>query len=306
MANCLCCQGPLEGEARHHPRCLKKLFGATWAPTIPFRVADMPSLVEEAKGHVSISGVQMKALVRLNHEKRELESVSTGGTHILKPEPDRFPEIPQNENLCMNIAESLNMRVPAHGLLPMADGKLCYIVKRFDRAEDGAKIPTETMFQILGSTDKYKGSLEQIGRALRAHTVNVGLDTVNFFERVLLCFLIGNGDMHMKNWALLGQGMNIGLAPVYDFVSSRLYIKGEEDSALTIHAQHNKLTRSDFEALATSLTIDPKAARHVFDKLHRAQDNIRFMVVQSELRNDLRQDLLGIISARYKRIYCIL
>ncbi|HVA65812.1 MAG TPA: HipA domain-containing protein [Elusimicrobiota bacterium] len=303
MANCLCCQEDIEGEERYHSRCIKKLFGTTWAPTISFSVSDMPSLVEEAKGHISISGVQMKVSVQINEEKRELESVSTGGTHILKPEPDRFPEIPQNENLCMNMAESLDMRVPPHGLLPMADGKLCYVVKRFDRADDGTKIPNETMFQILGSTDKYKGSLEQIGRALRAHTTNVGLDTVDFFERVLLCFLIGNGDMHMKNWALLGQGKEIGLAPVYDFVSSRLYIKNEEDSALTIHARKSKLTRDDFEAFATVLTIAPRAAQHVFDKLKMAQDTLRLMVIQSELRNDLRQDLAAIISARYKRLF---
>lgn len=303
MANCLCCQGTIEGEGRHHPRCLKKLFGTTWAPAIPFKVADMPSLVEEAKGHISISGVQMKVSVRLNKEKRELESVSAGGTHILKPEPDRFPQIPQNENLCMNIAEAMQMRVPPHGLFPMADGRLCYVVKRFDRSENGAKIPSETMFQILSATNKYTGSIELIGRALRDYTANVGLDTVDLFERVLVCFLIGNGDMHMKNWALLGAGKEIALAPVYDFVSSRLYIKDEEDSALTVHAKKNKLTRSDFEALAGNLRIDPKVMQHVFDKLARAKDTINLMVIQSELQHDLRQRLATIVSSRYSRLY---
>lgn len=303
MTNCLCCQEPLEGEERYHPRCLKKLFGTAWAPAIPFRVADMPSLVEEAKGHISISGVQMKVSVRLNHERRELESVSTGGTHILKPEPDRFPQIPQNENLCMNIADAMEMRVPPHGLFAMADGRLAYLVKRFDRAEDGAKIPNETMFQILGATDKYTGSIEKIGRALRDHTANIGLDTVDLFERVILCFLIGNGDMHLKNWALLGAGKGIGLAPVYDFVSSRLYLKNEEDSALTIHAKKNKLTRSDFEALATSLRMDPKAMRHVLDRFERARDSINLLVAQSELRHDFRREFASIVSGRYKRLY---
>jgi len=303
MANCLCCQKPLAREGRYHPRCLNKMFGTTRLPTIPFSVTDMPSLVEEAQGHISISGVQMKVSVRLNREKNELKSVSTGGTHILKPEPDRFPQIPPNENLCMNMAEEMGIRVPPHGLFAMADGKLCYVVKRFDRADDGTKIPNETMFQILGSTNKYEGSLEQVGKAIRAHAANVGLDTIDFFERALLCFLTGNGDMHLKNWALLGQGKEIRLAPAYDFVSSWLYIKNEEDSALSINAKKNKLTRRDFEAFAKNLSIDPKAAKNVFDKLHRAQDTLRLMVIQSELRNDLRQDLEKIISARYKRLY---
>ncbi|MBI5242558.1 MAG: HipA domain-containing protein [Elusimicrobia bacterium] len=133
----------------------------------------------------------------------------------------------------------LGLRAPPHGLLAMSDGRLCYVVKRFDRADDGGKIPTETMHQILGSKEKYEGSLEQVGKAIRAHAANVGLDSVD----------MGNDDMHLKNWALLGQGKEIGLAPVYDFVSSRLYIRNEEDSALTINGKKNKLKRSDFEAL---------------------------------------------------------
>ncbi|MCX5790554.1 MAG: HipA domain-containing protein [Elusimicrobia bacterium] len=303
MADCLCCQKPLEGEGRYHPRCLNKLFGTTRLPTIAFGVADMPSLVAEAKGRISISGVQMKASVRLDRETSRLESVSTGGTHILKPEPERFPQIPHNENLCMNMAEELGLRVPPHGLFAMADGKLCYVVKRFDRADDGRKIPAETMFQILGSTNKYEGSLEQVGKAIRAHAANVGLDAIDFFERVLLCFVTGNGDMHLKNWALLGQGTEIGLAPVYDFVSSRLYIKNEEDSALAINAKKNGLTRSDFEALANRLEIDPKAAANVFAKLRRTQDKLREMTANSELRSDLRRDLADIIASRFARLY---
>lgn len=303
MANCLCCQKPLEGEDRYHPRCLTKLFGTTRPPTIPFRVADMPSLVKKAEGRISISGVQMKVSVRLNTDKHRLESVSTGGTHILKPEPERFPQIPQNENLCMNIAEEIGLRVPPHGLFAMSDGQLCYVVKRFDRTDDGEKIPNETMFQILGSTNKYEGSLEQIGKAIRAHAANIGLDSTDFFERVILCFLIGNGDMHLKNWALLGHGKAIGLAPVYDYVSSRLYIDNEEDSALMINAKKNKLKRSDFEALANYLKIDPKATANIFDKFSKAREKLREMAISSELRSNLRLDLAKIIASRSKRLF---
>lgn len=119
-----------------------------------------------------------------------------------------------------------------------------------------------------------------------------------FFERILLCFLTGNGDMHLKNWALLGQGKDISLAPCYDFVSSRLYIKNEADSALTINAKQDNLKRPDFEALANYLKIDPKAAANVFDKLKQAQEKLREMTISSELRSELRQDLANIIESR--------
>lgn len=300
---CLCCQKPLEAGARCHPRCLSRLFGGPRPPGIPFKAADLPAMVAKDKNRMSISGVQPKASVRLDKSSWTLEVVAAGGTHILKPEPEHFPQLPQNENLVMNMAEGLGLPVPPHGLFEMADGKLCYVIKRFDRTEDGRRIAKETMFQIIGSTDKYAGSLENVGKAIRAHAANVGLDMVDFFERVLFCFLTGNGDMHMKNWALLGAGREVALAPCYDLVCSRLYIHGEDDTALTLNAKQNRLKRSDFEALAGHLGIAPKAAANILDKLRSAQEDLREMIINSELRSDSRQELLNIISSRHKRLY---
>lgn len=252
---------------------------------------------------MSISGVQMKLSVRVNPKSWTLEAVAEGGTHILKPEPNQFPELPQNENLCMNIAAELRMSVPPHGLFTMADENLAYIIKRFDRLEDGSKLQKETMFQILNSTDKYRGSLEQVGKAIRAHAENVGLDSIDFFERVLLSFLIGNGDMHLKNWALLiGELEDASLAPCYDFVSSRIYIPTEEESALSINGKKNRLRRSDFENLADSLRIDPKAAENSFRKLFAARGQILELSGNSELSAERQQQLLDLINSRYERI----
>lgn len=302
MRNCLCCQKPVAAQVRYHPRCLRRLFATTRLPTVPFGLADMPKLAIAAEGRMSISGVQPKLSVRFDPQSGGMESVAVGGTHILKPENDRFADIPQNENLCMNMAGELGMRVPPHGLFPMSDGKFCYIIRRFDRGADGAKTHKETLSQVLGSTDKYKGSLEQVGRTIRTHAANVGLDALDFFERVLLCFLTGNGDMHLKNWAFVGQGKDISLAPCYDFVCSRLYIPREKDSALTVNGKHDKLRRGDLEALAKSLALDPKAVDNVFDKFRAAQEPLRRMVIGSELRSDLRQDFAAILSSRCKRM----
>ncbi len=300
---CLCCQKPVEAEGGYHPRCLSRIFGGPRPPVIPFKAADLPAMVTKDKNRMSISGVQPKASVNVNEKAWTLEVVATGGTHILKPEPEQFPQVPQNENLCMNMAEELGLRVPPHGLFAMSDGKLCYVVKRFDRGEDGRRIAKETMFQILGSTDKYAGSLEKVGKAIRAHAANVGLDGIDFYERVLFCFLIGNGDMHQKNWALLGSGREVALAPCYDLVCSRLYIKDEIDSALTINAKQDKLKPADFTALAASLEIDPKAAANVLDKLRGSREKFRKMILDSELRSDLRQEQVNILMARYRRLY---
>lgn len=253
---------------------------------------------------MSISGVQMKLSVRVNSRTWILETVSEGGTHILKPEPNQFPELPQNENLCMNIAAELRMNVPPHGLFSMADGNPAYIIKRFDRLDDGAKLQKETMFQILNSTNKYRGSLEQVGKAIRDHTENVGLDSVDFFERVVLSFLIGNGDMHLKNWALLiDENENAALAPCYDFVSSKIYIPEEEESALAVNGKKNRLNQADLQVLANSLKIDPKAAENSFQRLYDAKNQMLELTRNSEMSHKQGQKVQDLVNSRYERIW---
>ena len=122
MASCLCCQNETEVSERYRVRCLKKLFGVTWIPKISFGIADMPAEVAKSGAKISISGVQIKASIRLNHEKETMEIVQSEGTHVLKAEPTEYPELPQNENCCMNVAQELGMDVPPHGLFVMADG----------------------------------------------------------------------------------------------------------------------------------------------------------------------------------------
>ena len=304
MSRCLSCGLEIVGDERYHPECLKRLFGKDHPPKIPFGLSDIPSEVSKTGGRMSISGVQMKLSVRVNPGKWILESVAEGGTHILKPEPNQFPELPQNENLCMAIAAELRITVPPHGLFSMADGNLSYIIKRFDRLEDGTKLHKETMFQMLNSTDKYKGSLERVGKAIRAYAENIGLDLVDFIERALLCFLIGNGDMHLKNWALLiNENGNAGLAPCYDFVSSKIYMPAELESALSINGKKNQLNHRDFKVLANSLKIDPKAAENSFQKLFDARDQILELTRYSELSTSRAEQLQDLINSRYERIW---
>jgi serine/threonine-protein kinase HipA len=306
MSRCFCCGKQLTGNGQHHPKCLKLLFKNGRLPSIPFGLADLPAQVSKTGGRMSISGVQMKLSVRVNPESFEIETVAEGGTHILKPGSNTFPELPQNENLCMNLASEIELSVPPHGLFHMADGNLCYIIKRFDRLEDGTKMHKETLYQILNADEKYRGSLEQVGKIIRLHTYNVGLDSIDFFERVLLSFLIGNGDMHLKNWALLTRDEGKAeLAPCYDFVSSKIYIQDEEDSALSINGRKNKLRHVDFEVLADSLKMDPKVAENSFRKLYKAKDQIIEMTMHSELSVEWQQKLLDVINSRYERFEAV-
>lgn len=305
MNRCLSCHEELQDEKKYHTKCLKQLFNVSWSPFIPFTMSDFPLEVSKIVDKMSISGVQPKTSVRVNKIKKELEIVEKNGTHILKTEPNEFPELPQNENLCMNIARALYIEVPPHALCPMADGKLCYVVLRFDRLPNGTKIHKEDMAQLLeyATENKYKGSLEQVGKVIQQHAKNVYLDLINFFERILLCFIIGNGDMHLKNWALLRLPIENKIAPCYDLVCSKLYLPNEDESALTINGKRNRLNKQDFEALGRTLKIDQKAMQNTFEKLFSARDKLTAMVFDSLLSKKKKSMMAEIIKTRYDTIF---
>lgn len=289
----------------YHNKCLKDLFGVSYAPEITFSVADLPARVSQAAGKMSISGVQIKASVKLNPGNKQLEIAAEGGTHILKPEPTEYPELPQNENLVMNMAHELKMKVPPHGLFKMADGKFCYIIKRFDRIPGGAKVHKEDMAQLLLlSTDaKYSSSLEAVGNVVKAHAANSYLELFDFFQRVIFNFAVGNGDMHLKNWSLLtpATGEN-SLTPCYDFVDSKMYLPNEDDSALPMGGKKNKLRREDFENFAKYLGLDTKAATNAINSIVEFEPEFFSMTHASFLSSPRQDQLSEIIAERIQRL----
>ncbi|MBS0630233.1 MAG: HipA domain-containing protein [Verrucomicrobia bacterium] len=303
MNNCRCCQKRIEGKSLYHPECLRKLFGTTTLPLVPFGVNDLSKLIATYQGRMSISGIQIKASVKLDTGLKQLEVVAVGGTHILKPDPQRLPELPINENLCMSMAETVGLPVPPHGLFSMTDSSMCYVIKRFDRMENGDKLQEETLFQLLDFRQKYEGSLEKVGKTLQKYTTQVGLQLIDFFERVLFCFLIGNGDMHLKNWAVLRQNGEVVLAPCFDLVSSKIYLDNEDETALSLNGKFNKLRRSDFEAFGSYLKLAPKTISNIFQKYEVSQNQLLEMCSKSELNADLKEKLKEVIANRYQQIF---
>ncbi|MCG2726617.1 MAG: HipA domain-containing protein [Elusimicrobia bacterium] len=301
---CLSCHDEVNSKDIYHKKCLRNLFGVIWVPSIDFGIADLPAQVSKNAGKMSISGVQIKASIKLNLENKKLEVASKDGTHILKPEPNEYPELPQNENLCMNMAKALKMNVPPHSLFRMSDGKFCYLIKRFDRL-DGDKIHNEDMAQILNfSTDaKYSGSLEAVGNVIKATSANSYLDLFDFFQRIIFNFTIGNGDMHLKNWSMLTpeSGLN-SIAPCYDFVSSKIYLPNEEESSLSLLGKKNKLKRKDFEDFAEYLDLDSKVAKNAMNSITEFKPTFLLMIKNSLLSSTYQKQLAEIILERIERL----
>src|SRR3989338_7944999 len=278
-------------------KTIKAMFNLEVEPTIPLSLTDIPLQAQAMVGKMSISGVQPKLSLQLNKSQAELVPVAEGGEYILKPQIQHYPYVPENENCCMDIAMELGIEVPSHCLLPLKDGTLAYVVKRFDRMGK-EKIHQENFYQILEKRDKYAGSLEEIGKKLKEISVVPGLDVQLFFERVVLNFLIGNGDAHFQNCSMTYKSEGIRLAPAYDLVCTKLVIPGEEDSALTLQGKRNNLTRNDVDAFADTLEIPEKVRYQKFaGKLSRMKQ----LIEASRLPADFRGKFTEIVDSRYQR-----
>jgi len=133
----------------------------------------------------------------------------------------------------------------------------------------------EDFSQIL-EKDKYKGSYEQIGKYIRTHK-NLGLLQVQyFFERVVLNFIIGNADAHLKNFSILWEKDDkYILSPAYDIVSSKLVIPEEEDeTALAINGRHSSIRKKDFIEFGKHVGLQENYIKEYLQKCINFKDEI--------------------------------
>jgi len=272
MKHCLYCYTALEDEtADFHAKCIKKFFGTEQVPEFPYTEHDLLELAEDfIQSHRAITGVQPKVSLEIERPKRALPKlaiVGLWGDYILKPPNDEYEAMPETESLTMRMAETYGLDVVPFSLFRLKSGKLAYLTKRIDRTKQG-KLHMEDMCQLTErlTEDKYKGSYEQIGRAIRNYSVNPGLDAVIFFEVVLFSYITGNSDMHLKNFSLINfQGNSYRLADAYDLISSKLLLpEDNEEMALTINGKKNRISLRDFDALATSLRIPVKVKETIY------------------------------------------
>jgi serine/threonine-protein kinase HipA len=147
----------------------------------------------------------------------------------------------------------------------LGSGELAYITKRIDRTDDGLKIHMLDMFQITDAVDKYKGSMERVGKAIAEYSSNTLLDKLRYFEVVLFCYLTGNNDMHLKNFSLFKHLDNWTLSPAYDLLNVSLANpKDTEEMALTIEGKKRRLSRKMFERFGLGLGLNSKQIESVF------------------------------------------
>ena len=186
----------------------------------------------------SLAGVQLKfSAVMEASGGLTIPAQGAGGSWIVKLPAAGFEGVPENEFSMMSLAARLELDVPEIRLVDLdaviglpegigpAQGK-ALAVRRFDRAPDGARVHAEDFAQVFGLYPERKyerGNYRSIAEVVWVEAGEPGI--VEFVRRLVFNALIGNADMHMKNWSLIyPDGRNATLAPAYDLLSTIAYI----------------------------------------------------------------------------------
>ena len=309
MNRCLYCYEALAaGEIHFHSRCAKKIFGSTTAPILPYAKNEIESLAEQiVRSQTALTGVQAKLSLDIEKSKGEPQRftiVGLWGGYILKPQTSLYANLPEIEDLTMHLAQISQIKTVQHALIKLKSGQLAYITKRIDR-NNGQKVHMEDMCQLTErlTEHKYKGSYEQIAKAIKKYTANSGLDVTDFYELVLFSFLTGNNDMHLKNFSLLKSNLAYNLCPAYDLVASELVVEGDdEDLALNLNGKKKKLKRNDFESAMQSAGIDPKVIENIFRKYKKLLPKWAKFIDESFLPEQMKQDYKSLINKKSMQI----
>lgn len=273
MKRCLYCYKHLEeNNIDFHQNCSKKIFGESTPPLINYSLEDIDSLaLEVINSKITLTGVQPKISLQIKSEKGEpnrFTIIGVLGNYILKPQSSKYESLPENEDLSMHLAEIAKIKTVPHTLIRLSDNSLAYITKRIDRDKKGNKIAMEDMCQLTNRLTeyKYKGSYEQIAKIILKYSANPILDIISFFEIILFSYLIGNSDMHLKNFSLCNKKGKHELSPAYDLLSTKMVIpKDLENLALNLNGKKNNLKRQDFENLIVDY-VDRKTIDNSYKK----------------------------------------
>ncbi|NLB56803.1 MAG: type II toxin-antitoxin system HipA family toxin, partial [Lentisphaerae bacterium] len=265
-----------------------------------------PLLAGESGVRLSLAGSQTKLPVIKQNDSFALPLGNTPSTHILKPEPERFPGLVDNEFFCMSLAKEIGLKVPAVSWLRI-DMTPCLFVERYDRVTDSngvvQRLHQEDFCQALGFPPERKYQqeggplLRDAVALLRDWSTLPAIDILDFLEGVIFNVVIGNADAHGKNYSLLYSNGERRLAPLYDLVSTIMWPELSIVPAMKIgqSSSINRITSTNWQKMANECRIGWPMLRNRINEICR---KIKVVLEQGELiesSND--QKIAGYVSA---------
>lgn len=305
------------GKRHHwHRRCIKAFFGTSEMPQLDISGEKLEELANAAinKGLI-VPGVQKKLSLHLSTDiDSRLTIVDYPAGYILKPQTEEYDNLPEFENLAMTMAKLTGIKVVPNALI-LNNGEYAYITKRIDRAisPDGSlrMYAMEDFCQLAErlTADKYKGSYEKCGRLVKDYSVRPGLDLAELFVRVVFSFVIGNSDMHLKNFSLLEDApgsRTFLLSDAYDMLPVNVILPEDlEEMALTLNGKKRRLKKADFLAFANKCDIAESAAEKMMAKICSLKEKFFEACDESYLPAEYKEQTKMLIEERIKTLQAI-
>lgn len=126
--------------------------------------------------------------------------------------------VTKGEVLALHLAKQAGLHA-AEARLVMSDNLPVALIRRFDRKNDGSRIPYISASTLLGAErdDPEEHTYTEIVDALRVHGCDAQHDIEELFRRIAFSILINNVDDHLHNHGFLHVGHGQWrLAPAFD------------------------------------------------------------------------------------------
>ena len=291
----------------------KKFFGTSALPEIDLTEEKLRELAQSSvNAGLTVPGVQKKLSLHLTGgDTPRLTLVGYPAGYILKPRSDEYPYLPESEDLAMDIADAMGMSTVPHGLIETSAG-LAYITARIDRisskTQGEVSLAMEDFCQLTErlTSDKYKSSYERCAGVIDRFSSRPGLDKAEFFLRLVVCFLTGNSDMHLKNFSLIEtapSSREFGLSPAYDMLPVNLVLPEDTDeTALTLCGKRSNLKKADFLRLAESIAISENAAKKMISACLKKRARAFDLCEASYLPEEMKKAFTALFEERAARL----
>lgn len=258
-------------------------------------------------GKMSVQGVQTKLSAQLKIKEGCFDIVDQRGNFILKMQSEHYSELPENEAITMTLAERIGLEVPVHGLLYSKDNSMTYFIKRFDRFGHNKKLALEDFAQLSGvdRDTKYDSSMEKVIAVITDFCTFPKVEFVKLFKLTLFNFLIGNEDMHLKNFSLITRDQKILLSPAYDLLNSSIVLKNaKEELALPLNGKKSNLRKKDFiDYFAVKrLTLNHTVIDKVMYDIHQAIPQWMALLEVSFLSEKMKKKYITLLVERSERL----
>lgn len=200
------------------------------------RLPRVPMLAGEGGARLSLAGAQGKLPVVLMEGRVAVPRPGETSTHLIKPEPERFPGLAANEAFCLALARAVGLDA-ARGEWREVQGRAYLLVGRYDRTgvpgggqAATARLHQEDFAQALGVPSHRKYAAEggptfrDSFTLLRSAATRPAREVLKLADAALFNLVIGNADAHAKNFSLLRrENGEVVLATLYDLVATRVW-----------------------------------------------------------------------------------